>query len=92
MPSASTTSSPSAARRPVPVHPSALQQVVADDLVEELAGVVVQLARGRVVEDRREAALQVPGVEEERPVDVAQELGGPGATGRRPVNGGAGSS
>ncbi len=46
-----------------------------DDLVELGERVVVELARGRMLEDRREAALQVPGVEEELPVDVADELG-----------------
>ena len=42
---------------------------------EERLRVVVELARRRVVEDRRELALQIPGVEEELPVDVRHELG-----------------
>ena len=46
-----------------------------DDLVERGERVVVELARRRMVEDRRELPLQVPGVEEELPVDVRDELG-----------------
>ena len=53
-------------RRRAPDEPSP------DDLVEQRRRVVVQLARRRLLEDRREAPLQLPGVEEERPVDVAR--------------------
>src|SRR5439155_12815618 len=39
------------------------------DLVEEREPVVVELARLRPLQDRRKAPLQLPGVEEELPVD-----------------------
>ena len=62
-------------RRPEAVDAARGEQAVPDDLVEQLLRVVVELARLRPVEDRRELALQLPGVEEELPVDVlAQRL------------------
>ena len=70
MPSSSTTSSPSACAGQKPYTPRAVKRAVADDLVEQLLRVVVQLARLGPLEDRRELALQLPRVEEELPVDV----------------------
>src|SRR4029077_11807430 len=58
-------------RGPEAVDAACRQQRVADDLVEQLLRVAVQLARLGPLQDRRELALQVPGVEEELPVDVA---------------------
>ena len=76
----------SACRRPTTTSsPSALRRPEAVDAARAAAGrsatissstrqrVVVELARRRLVEDRRELALQVPGVEEELPVDVRHE-------------------
>ena len=48
------------------------EQPVADNLVEQLLRVVVQLARSRLLEDRRVAPLELPRVEEELPVDVLE--------------------
>src|SRR5579885_2681151 len=47
-------------RRPEPVHPAGTERAVARDLVEDGAGVVVELPRLRPLEDRRELPLQVP--------------------------------
>src|SRR4029453_18175507 len=47
---------------------------IAGDLAQELLGVVEELARGRLLQDRGEATLELPGVEEELPVDVRNEL------------------
>ena len=64
-------------RRPESVDPARLEGLRGHDLVEQLARVGVELARRgahlRVVEDGREAALELPGVEEERPVDVRDQ-------------------
>ena len=53
--------------------------MLGDDLRQHRLRVVEELAGGRalllVVEDLRVAALQLPGLEEGRPVDVAGELG-----------------
>src|SRR5207253_12179 len=65
---------PLAARRPEAVDAPGGERALAEDLLELLLCVVVELARGRLLEDRRELALQLPGVEEELPVDVAHEL------------------
>src|SRR5699024_11720290 len=50
------------------------EPLLRDDLVEHLARVGIERARDLadlgVVEDRREAAGQLPGLEERRPVDV----------------------
>ena len=55
--------------------------------------VVEQLAGHRLVEDRRVLALQLPGEEQELPVDHRAQLGrGPASTTRTPVNGGTGRS
>src|SRR5581483_4303505 len=54
-------------RRPEPVDAARVQRALADDLVQGLDRVVVELSRLRAVEDRRKLALQVPGVEEELP-------------------------
>src|SRR6185437_4226995 len=52
-----------------------LQQVGTCDAVEERGRVLEQLLRRREVKDRRELALQVPGMEEELPVDELDQLG-----------------
>src|SRR5581483_709991 len=57
-------------RRPEAVDTPRRDQPVADDLVEERLRVVEELARGGLGEERRVAALDLPGVEEELPVDV----------------------
>ena len=71
-------SSPIAVGRPEAVDAARREPLLLDDAVEDLARVVVELARGRadrrVVEDRREPALQLPRGEEERPVDERHEL------------------
>ena len=50
-----------------------------DDLIEELARIGEQVAgRGshvRILEDLRILAAQLPGVEQERPVDVGNQVG-----------------
>ena len=62
-------------RRPEAVDTARGEQAVANDLVELLERVVVELARLGSLEDRRELPLQLPGIEEELPVDVlAQRL------------------
>ena len=87
---------PLGGRRPEAVDAARLEEPARDDLVQELVRVRVELARrrpdGGVVEDLREAPLQLPGVEEERPVDVLaqeREVGlddpRPGEGGRRQV-------
>src|SRR5207302_2502587 len=50
-----------------------LQRSVADDLLQDGLRVVVELTGGRLVEDGRELSFQLPGVEEELPVDVLPE-------------------
>src|SRR4029450_10432195 len=47
---------------------------MAGDLAQELLGVVEELARGRLLQDRGEATLELPGAEEELPVDLRIEL------------------
>ena len=55
-----------------------VSSLLVDDALEQRLRVLVQLARRRavlrMVEDRREASLQLPRREEERPVDVRHEL------------------
>src|SRR5207344_414166 len=69
---------PLAVRRPESVRAARLDRTVLDDLVEELVRVGEQLARllavARVLEDLRERAFQLPGREEEGPVEVRPEL------------------
>ena len=61
------------ARAPVAVHPAADQQAVTRDLAQQRLRVVIELASLRTLEDRGELPLQLPGVEEELPVDdIAQ--------------------
>ena len=66
-------------RRPEAVDAARLQRSVGGDLVEQLVRGLEEVARDlallRVVEDRRVAALELPGVEEERPVDVVAQHG-----------------
>ena len=57
-------------RRPEAVDATRTQRSPLQDLAQKRLRVVVKLARRRVVQDRRELALQIPGVEEELPVDV----------------------
>ena len=92
-----TMSSPSLAAGQNPYTPRAVSSSLLDDAVEQRPGVVVELARRRpvlrVIEDRREAPLQLPRREEERPVD--ERAPAPPAARRsrtrRPVKAGAGS-
>ncbi len=81
------------ARRPEPVDPARREAAVAHDLRELGECVVVQFARGRILEDRRVASLEIPGVDEELPVDVG-DLSSPiaGSRGRVPVKGATGRS
>ena len=83
-------------RRPESVDAACLQRALGGDLVEQLVRIREQVARDlsllRVVEDRRIAALELPRVEEERPVDVVAQrrdrlLGDPqaGERGRREI-------
>src|SRR5205807_607374 len=58
------------ARAPDAVGCVGAQQALLDDLVEQLAGIVVELLRARLVEDLWIAAAQFPGGEEWGPVDV----------------------
>ena len=62
-----------ACRRPESVDAARRQQLLLDDPIEERLRVAVELARRgavlRVIENRREASLQLPRREEERPVD-----------------------
>ncbi len=63
-----------AGRRPESVDTARPEQPLSDDPIEQDARVLVQLARRgsvlRMIEDRRKPALQLPGREEERPVDI----------------------
>ena len=65
------------ARRPEAVDGPRREQPAGDDLVEQRVRRREEVARGLaldgVVEDRGVAALELPGVEEERPVDVAAQ-------------------
>src|SRR4029078_8078405 len=67
-----------ARRRPEAVDAARAQLAARDDVVQQLARVRVQLARGRallrVIEERRGSPDQLPGREEERPVDVVDQL------------------
>jgi hypothetical protein len=71
-------------RGPEAVDPARLQQVARDDLVEQGEPVVEQLPGRRLVQDRRVLALQLPGGEEELPVDQLAELGQAGRDNARP--------
>jgi hypothetical protein len=66
-------------RRPEAVDAARLQRAGGGDLVEELVRVREEVARDLallgVVEDRRIPALELPGVEEERPVHVFAQRG-----------------
>ncbi len=66
-------------RRPEAVDRARLDRALRDDAIEQRAGVVVELARGvtvlRVLENRGKAPLELPRGEEERPVDVRNDLG-----------------
>src|SRR5204862_8036768 len=66
------------ARRPEAVDTGRPQPALRLDLVQQLLRVAEQLASrralGRAVQDRRVLALELPGVEEERPVDVLAQL------------------
>ena len=59
------------------VHAARDEERLVDDPVEQRVAGVEQVARGALLgmlENRRVAALEVPGVEEERPVDVGAQL------------------
>ena len=56
-------------RRPEAVHAARLQL----DSLQQRERVVVELARRRLVEDRRELPLQLPRVEEELPIDIGTQ-------------------
>ena len=70
---------PLGGRGPEAVHAAGDEELLGDDPIEQGVRRLEQVARGRallrMLEDRRIPPLQVPGVEEERPVDVAAELG-----------------
>ena len=61
--------------RPEPVHRPWCEELLVDDAIEERATVILQLSRGGavalVVEDLRKLPFEIPGREEEGPVDVA---------------------
>ena len=63
--------------RPEPIDAIRGQQPLVDDAPKQRLGVLVEIARRgsvlRMVENRREATLQLPGGEEERPVDVRHD-------------------
>ncbi len=65
--------------RPEAVDAARLQRSVGGDLVQQLVCVLEELACNspllRIVEDRRVAPLELPGVEEVRPVHVVAEHG-----------------
>ena len=61
-------------RGPEAVDPAGGEEAV-PRLVEELLRVVVELAGRGLLEDRREASLQLPGMEEELPVHVPTQRG-----------------
>ena len=64
--------------RPEPVDAARAKQPLRHDPVEQRTRVVVEFARRgpvlRMIENRREAAFQLPRGEEERPVDVRHEV------------------
>ena len=66
-------------RRPEADHRPRREPALGDDPAEHRPRVLEELPRRRalrrVVEDRRIAPLELPGLEERRPVDVARELG-----------------
>ena len=72
-------SSPSAVGGPEAVRGVGREGPAGDELVQHRPGVRVEIARGgavaRVVEDLRELAAHLPGVEEEGPVDERHDLG-----------------
>ena len=72
-------SSPCANARPDPVDTLGPQPAVALEPIEERLRDLEQLSGDRstlrIVEDRRVPPLELPGVEEERPVDVPPKLG-----------------
>ena len=86
-------SSPSACAGQKPYDAAAREGAVATISSSSVVRVVVQLARHRLVEDRRELALQLPGQEEELPVDHLAQLGERRRRPRAvPVNAGTGRS
>ena len=71
-----TMSSPSACAGQNPYPPRAVSCSLGDDLVQQRVRVVEQLAGlGELVQDRRVLALQLPGEEEELPVDQLAQFG-----------------
>ena len=72
-------SSPCAGGRPEAVDAPRGEQPVVDDALQQRLRVVVEIPRRGavlgVVEDGRHAALQLPRVEEERPVDERHQIG-----------------
>ena len=62
-------------RGPEAEHAPRSEEPLVNDPVEQALRVVEELARRGLLEDRRELALQLPGVEEELPVDVLAERG-----------------
>ena len=67
-----------AVRRPESVDAARRQKPLADDVIEQRAGVIVQVARGRavlrVIENRGKASLQLPRGKEQRPIDERGDL------------------
>src|SRR4030095_2912098 len=68
-----------AIRWPEAVDGAGANQLLLDDAIEQRAGVLEQLARGatvlRMFQDCGKPSLQFPGGEEERPVDVRDDVG-----------------
>ena len=62
-------------RGPEAVRARRTEAAVGDDAVEQGVGVVEELARGGLAQDRRVFALQLPGEEEELPVDHLAQRG-----------------
>ncbi len=60
---------------PETVGAPGLEVAASNDLVEQGIGVVEELARGRLAEDRGVLALELPGEEEELPIDHAAQGG-----------------
>ena len=60
------------------VHAAGLEAPLGHDAIQQLAGILVEPAGlgadHGVIEDRRKLPLQLPGLEERRPIDVGNEL------------------
>src|ERR1035437_10400687 len=61
-------------RGPEAAAAAGLEMVFGDDLIQQRVGVVVEFAGHRLVKDGRVLALELPGQEEELPVDHPPEV------------------